>query len=44
MSDYAVHFNRPFEKYLQEVSQKQAMEHYGWSLDDWMRVIGRNYI
>ena len=44
MSDYGVHFNRPFEEYLQTVSQKRAMEHYGWTREDWMRVIGRNYI
>lgn len=44
MSNYAVHFNRQFEEYLQAVSQQRAMEYYGWELDDWMRVIGRNYI
>lgn len=43
MSEYAVHFNRYFEEYLQATSQKRAMEHYGWTLEDWMRVIGRNY-
>lgn len=44
MASYGVHFNRQFETYLQEVSQRRAMEYYGWTLDDWMRVIGRNYI
>lgn len=44
MSNFAVHFNRPFEEYLQAVSQKRAMEHYGWTLDDWMKLIGRNYV
>lgn len=44
MSGYAVHFNRPFEEYLQAVSQQRAMEYYGWSLENWMRVIGRNYM
>lgn len=44
MANYGVHFNRPFEKHLQEVSQRRAMDYYGWSLDDWMKIIGRNYL
>ena len=44
MSDFAVHYNRPFEEYLQAVSQRRAMVYYGWTLRDWMRIIGRNYI
>lgn len=44
MASYGVHFNRPFEAYLQMVSQSMAMAHYGWTLDDWMKLIGKNYI
>lgn len=44
MSDYAVHFNRPFETYLQTVSQQRAMEHYGWTIDEFISIFGRNYI
>lgn len=44
MSDYAVHFNRPFEEYLQEVSQIRAMEHYGWTIDEFISIFGRNYV
>lgn len=44
MSDYAVHFNRPFESYLKSVSQVRAMEHYGWSVDDFIQRFGRSYI
>lgn len=44
MASYGVHLNRPFEKHLQEVSQQRAMEHYGWTLDDWMQIIGKNYV
>lgn len=44
MANYGVHFNRPFEKYLQEVSQRRAMEHYGWTIAEFISIFGRNYV
>lgn len=44
MSNYAVHFNRHFEEYLQAVSQQRAMEHYGWSVEDFIQRFGRSYV
>lgn len=44
MSDFAVHFNKPFESYLKTISQIRAMEHYGWSVEDFIQMFGRSYI
>lgn len=40
----AVHQNQETRKRLQDWSQKKAMEHYGWSLEDWMKVMRKNYL
>ena len=34
----------PFEEYLQAVSQRRAMEHYGWSVEDFIQRFGRSYV
>ena len=44
MSDYAVHFNKAFDLELKQIAQRAAMETYGWSVDDFIKEFGRNYI
>ena len=44
MSDYGVHFNKDFDIALKQIAQKTAMETYEWSIDDFIREFGRNYI
>jgi hypothetical protein len=44
MSDNGVHFNKAFDFELKQIGQKAAMETYGWSIDDFRREFGRNYI
>lgn len=44
MSDYGVHFNKDLRQRLQAQAQEKAMEHYGWSVEDFTKIFGRNYI
>lgn len=40
----AVHKNSEVDHSLKEEVQKLAMEHYGWTVDDFRAVFGKNYI
>ena len=40
----AVHRNAKICRELQAKAQKIAMEHYGWSAEDFIAIFGRNYI
>ncbi len=42
--EHAVHKNHAVCRELQEEAQKIAMEHYNWSVDDFRREFGKNYI
>jgi hypothetical protein len=44
MSDYGVHFNKDFDNKLKQIGQKTAMEKYNWSIDDFIREFGKNYL
>ncbi len=39
-----VHFNKEIRLALQSKVQKIAMKHYGWSVDDFRKIVGRSYI
>ena len=41
---YGVHFNAGLRKRLQAKAQKIAMKHYGWTIEDFIRIFGKNYI
>ena len=43
-SNYGVHFNRAFDNKLKQMTQKKAMEHYGWGREDFIKIFGRNYL
>lgn len=41
---YGVHQNREIRHKLQAFAQKKAMEHYGWSIEDFRREFYKNYL
>lgn len=44
MSNNGVHFNRKFDMYLKQIGQRTAMQYYGWTVQDFIKEFGRNYI
>lgn len=44
MSDYGVHFNKKLDTELKQMAQKKAMEVYGWSVEDFIKIFGQNYL
>ena len=40
----AVHSNATVNRKLQAFAQKKAMQYYGWSVEDFIKEFGRNYI
>lgn len=41
---YGVHRYAVLDKRLKKESQRKAMEHYGWTTEDFIKIIGRNYL
>ena len=39
-----VHFNKDIRRVLQAKVQKKAMKHYGWDLEAWRSLFGKNYL
>lgn len=39
-----VHKNAKLNRKVQSVVQKRAMQYYGWSVEDFIGIFGRNYI
>lgn len=39
-----VHFNRELRERLQAQYQQAAMDRYGWSVEDFIKIFGRNYL
>lgn len=40
----AVHMNREVDSELKDEVQRIAMEHYNWTLEDWRKLFGKNYL
>lgn len=40
----SVHRNTIIDRALKATAQKIAMKHYGWSLDEFVEIFGKNYI
>lgn len=40
----SVHKNAKVARALKKVVQKRAMQHYGWSVQDFIRIFRKNYI
>ena len=41
---YGVHKDGEMANKLKADVQRKAMEHYGWTVDDFIEIFGRNYI
>lgn len=39
-----VHHNKENRRKLQAIAQEKAMEHYGWSIEDFRRIFHKNYL
>ena len=39
-----VHHNRQIRRKLQAYAQRKAMEHYGWSVEDFLKEYYKNYL
>ena len=44
MSDEGVHFNRELDLALKQAAQKKAMRHYSWTTEDFIKIMGKNYL
>lgn len=44
MSSAGVHFNRELDLHLKRIGQKAAMDYYGWSVEDFRSIFGKNYL
>ena len=40
----SVHRNAELSNGLKKIAQKKAMDYYGWSKKDFIRIFGKNYI
>lgn len=40
----SVHQNAEVGKKVKAIAQKKAMEHYGWSVEDFIKIFGKNYL
>ena len=40
----SVHKNAEVDLALKRYAQKKAMEHYGWSIEEFIKICGRNYL
>ncbi len=43
-ADYGIHNNAEFANEVKAIVQSIAMEHYNWSIDDFVRLFGKNYL
>ena len=44
MSDYAIHFDEQLNRHIKAYVQQVSMEYYGWSIEKFTKIMGRNYI
>lgn len=44
MADYGIHFDKTLDLEVKQMAQKKAMEHYGWTTEDFIKIMGRNYL
>lgn len=41
---YGVHHNKNNRQKLKQLTQKKAMQHYGWSIEQFREIFGKNYL
>ena len=39
-----VHHNKDNMQTLKQIAQKKAMEYYGWTVDEFRNIFGKNYL
>ncbi len=44
MADYGVHFNKSLNDSIKAEAQEIAMRHYGWSVEEFIGIFGKNYM
>lgn len=44
LSNQSVHLNPKIEKDLKQWAQMKAMDHYGWTIEDFIEIMGKNYL
>lgn len=44
LTDKGVHFNKEFDLYLKKIGQQSAMDFYGWTIEQFISVFGKNYL
>ena len=44
LADYGVHNDTKLDKEIKSAVQKIAMEHYNWTVDDFICLFGKNYL
>lgn len=40
----SVHKNAKVDRALKKLVQKKAMQHYGWTIEQFIKIFGKNYI
>jgi hypothetical protein len=43
-SNNGVHYNHDFDLELKRLGQQAAMEYYGWTTQEFIKIFGKNYI
>lgn len=43
-SNEGVHLNRTLDMKLKKHGQKKAMEHYGWTTEQFIKIFGKSYL
>jgi hypothetical protein len=44
MSNRGVHFNRDFDLELKRIGQQAAMDYYGWTIEEFIKIFGKSYV
>lgn len=44
MSDYGVHFDKELDLQIKQMAQRKAMQHYEWTVEDFIGIFGKSYI
>lgn len=40
----SVHGNAKIDRALKAMVQNRAMQYYGWSVEEWIKIFGKNYL
>lgn len=40
----AIHNDAEMNRAIKAIAQEKAMQHYGWSVEDFIKIFGKNYL